>query len=184
MEALIQLDEKILLFIQEYLRQEWMDPFWKAVTHLGDGGWLWILLGVGLLIFPKTRRAGITVLLALAIGAVVTNVILKNIVARIRPYEMIEGLRLMIERQHDFSFPSGHTCASFSAAVAIFKALPHKFGIPAIVLATLISLSRLYVGVHYPTDIAAGLVIGILSGWTAWMLVQKYETKKSSRSDK
>lgn len=172
MEAALQWDGQALLFIQEYIRQDWMNGIWKTITHLGDAGWFWILLGILLLIPKKTRKAGIAALMALAIGALITNVALKNIVARIRPYEMVEGLRLLIEPQPDFSFPSGHTCASFGAALAMYSFLERKWGIPLVILAVLISLSRLYVGVHYPTDVIGGAVVGVLAAWGAVKMVK------------
>ena len=117
MSYLLQLDGDILLFIQQYLRHDWMTPFWKFITSLGNAGWFWIVLSIVLLLFKRTRKIGITAIIALAIGALITNVALKNLVARIRPYEVVDGLRLLIERQRDYSFPSGHTCASFAAAL-------------------------------------------------------------------
>ena len=177
------IDDAILQFIQQYCRTPFGDVVLPAITFLGNSGLIWIAAAILLFAFRK-RKAGTAVVLALILSVVVGNWGIKILIERPRPCDVDPSVELLIPHPGEFSFPSGHTCASFSAAVAIFKALPRKFGIPAIVLATLISLSRLYVGVHYPTDIAAGLVIGILSGWTAWMLVQKYETKKSSRSDK
>ena len=134
MEAILQWDGQALLFIQEHIRQVWMDGFWKTITHLGDAGWFWIMLGIVLLIPKKTRKAGIAALAALAIGALITNVALKNIIARIRPYEVVEGLKLLIEPQSDFSFPSGHTCASIGAALAMYPFLERKWGIPLVIL--------------------------------------------------
>ena len=98
---------------------------------------------------------------ALVIGALITNVALKNIVARIRPYEVVDGLKLLIEPQSDFSFPSGHTCASIGAAVAMYSFLEKKWGVLLLALAVLISISRLYVGVHYPIDVIGGAIAGI-----------------------
>lgn len=104
MEAILQWDGQALLFIQEHIRQVWMDEFWKTITHLGDAGWFWIILGIVLLIPKKIRKAGIAALAALAIGALITNVALKNIIARIRPYEVMEGLKLLIEPRQIFRF--------------------------------------------------------------------------------
>lgn len=174
-----QIDESILLFIQEYMRQDWMDWFWKTVTHLGDGGIIWIVLALILLIPKQTRSAGAAALLAMGIGALITNVAIKNIVARIRPYDTITELILLIERQHDFSFPSGHTCASFAAACALYRTLPRKCGIACIVLAVLISLSRLYVGVHYPTDVLGGAAVGIFAGWAGWKLQDVFRKRRN-----
>lgn len=125
----------------------------------------------------KTRKAGIAALAALAIGALITNVALKNIIARIRPYEVVEGLKLLIEPQSDFSFPSGHTCASIGAALAMYPFLERKWGIPLVILAVLISLSRLYVGVHYPTDVLGGAVVGAFAAWGAVRIVKRREMK-------
>lgn len=167
MQQLLELDGNILLFIQDYIRQDWMDGFWTTITKLGNAGWFWIALSIILLCFKKTRKIGCVSLLALVIGELVTNVVLKNLVARLRPYEVIDGLRLIIKPQSDFSFPSGHSCASFASATVIYKMMPRKYGICAVVLAVLIALSRVYVGVHYPSDVLAGGLIGIFSGWAA-----------------
>lgn len=173
MDYLINLDGNILLWIQEYIRQDWMEGFWKCITMLGDSGWFWIVLSIVLMIPRQTRWIGITSLTALVIGALITNVTLKNLVARTRPYEVIEELLLLIEKQSDFSFPSGHTCASFAAAGVYWRMMPKKYGIPLMILAALIAFSRLYVGVHYPSDVLAGLVIGLFAAWAAWHL-QRY----------
>lgn len=171
MEQFLQIDGNILLFIQEYVRHDFMTPFWTGITSLGDSGWFWIAFSVILLIPKKTRKSGITALLALAIGALITNVTLKNLVARTRPYEVVDGLKLLIARQGDYSFPSGHTCASFAAALVYYRYFPRKWGIASITLASLIAFSRLYVGVHYPTDILGGLIAGALAAWLAWKLM-------------
>ena len=176
MDTILQLDQNILLFIQEYIRHDWMDWFWKGITHLGDFGIFWILL---------------TIVLLIPIGTLITNVAIKNVVARIRPYEVIQELELMIEKQKDFSFPSGHTCASFASAFAIYKCkevFPKKWRTAAMVLATLIALSRLYVGVHYPTDVLGGLIVGLFSGWAGWkieeLIMKKRAEKKKSADNK
>ncbi len=173
MEFLINLDGNILLWIQEYIRQDWMEGFWKGITMLGDSGWFWIALSLLLMVPRQTRWIGITSLAAIVIGALITNVTLKNLVARTRPYEVVEGLVLLIEKQRDYSFPSGHTCASFAAAGVYWRMLPKKFGIPLVILAAMIAFSRLYVGVHYFTDVLAGLLIGLFAAWAARHM-QKY----------
>ena len=150
-----------------------MEGFWKGITMLGDSGWFWIALSLLLMVPRQTRWIGITSLAAIVIGALITNVTLKNLVARTRPYEVVEGLVLLIEKQRDYSFPSGHTCASFAAAGVYWRMLPKKFGIPLVILAAMIAFSRLYVGVHYPTDVLAGLLIGLFAAWAARHM-QKY----------
>lgn len=182
MAYLLKLDEGILLFFQQYIRQDWMDGFWKFITFLGNYGWFWIALSAVLLISSRTRKAGAAALTALLIGALLTNVILKDLIARIRPYEVVEGLRLIIEEQHDYSFPSGHTCASFAAALTFYKIFPRCWGVPAVILAVLIAISRLYVGVHYPSDVLGGLLVGIFASWAALRLVKYVEERKKKAS--
>ena len=168
-----QMDVAILLWIQENLRSDIWTGFWKAVTHLGDTGWFWIVLGLVLFLFKKTRRTGIAVMIALMIGALITNLIIKNSVARIRPYDFTDQIILLIGKQWDYSFPSGHSCASFAAAYVCLKRLKPVYGSAAMILAVLIAFSRLYVGVHYPTDVIGGIIIGLFSGWAALRLVSK-----------
>lgn len=174
-------DISILLYIQEHIRKEWMNGFWRAITFLGDGGWFWILLAVVLLIMKKTRKAGAAAAIALVIGALITNVCLKNMVARVRPYDTYSALIPIVTKPIDWSFPSGHTCASFASAFVYFRLLPKKYGISALVLACMIAFSRLYLGVHYPTDVLAGFLIGLLASVLAvWMVRRFYDHKKQT----
>lgn len=184
MELLLELDGKFLLFVQEFLRQDWMNGFWIAITTLGNGGWFWIALALGLMIPKRTRLMGFTALLAMGIGALVVNVGLKNIIARTRPYEVIQGLTILVNRPSDFSFPSGHSCASFASAMVYFRMAHGKWKIPSLVLAVLIAFSRLYVGVHYPTDVIAGILIGILSALAAQALIRAVSQMLRKRKEK
>lgn len=161
-------DTSILLFIQEHMRTEMMNGFFRAVTSLGNAGWFWLLTVVLLILFKKTRRVGIAALCSLAIGFVITNLILKNLVDRTRPYETVAAIIPLIPAPMDSSFPSGHTCASFSTALIYMRMLPRRYGIPAVVLAALIAFSRLYLGVHYPSDVLAGFLIGWLASVVVW----------------
>lgn len=160
MEKLLQLDENILLWIQDNLRIDFLDWIMKTITGLGDGGFIWIILTALLLLFRKTRFAGATSALSMILTLLVVNLGIKNIVARTRPYEAIEGLERIIEAQSDFSFPSGHTAHSFAVAVVLFMLLPKKWGITTLVFAFIMGFTRLYVGVHYPTDVIGGALIG------------------------
>ncbi|MCI8270191.1 MAG: phosphatase PAP2 family protein [Lachnospiraceae bacterium] len=166
-----QLDSSLLLWFQS-LRQEWMTPFWKFITSLGDAGWFWIVLALLLLCFRRTRRAGLAAFIALAVGALITNIICKPAFARVRPYEAIDGLILLVEKQKDFSFPSGHSCASFAAVTALRRHLPRQAVAGLLILATLIAVSRLYVGVHYPSDVLGGIFIGAFAGWIAGKIIR------------
>ena len=162
-ELLLRFEGPILLWIQEYLRSDLLTPIVTFVTHLGDKGWFWIALAVLFLLLPRQRRVGICMACAMLLNFLLNNMLLKRLVARTRPYEAVEGLHRLIEAQSDFSFPSGHSGCAFAAAVVIFLMCPRRIGIPALVLAALIALSRLYVGVHFPTDVLAGACIGTLA---------------------
>ena len=122
------------------------------------------MLSVLLLLFPKTRKAGLASGIALLFMLVTGNMILKPLVARLRPFAVNTAVELLIPPPTDFSFPSGHTYASFASASAIFRN-SRRIGIPALILASLIAFSRLYLYVHYPTDVLFGILLVILAGW-------------------
>lgn len=178
------MEANILLWIQENLRADWLTPIMKGITFLGNAGWLWIVLSAICLCLPKQRKLGLTTSFALVFDLCTVNIFIKNIVARPRPYTMIEGLTSIIGPQSDFSFPSGHTAGSFAFVSVLWLLAPKKISIPATVLATLISLSRLYVGVHYPTDILGGALIGSICGIAAVYFVKwlwkKFDKKKEN----
>jgi undecaprenyl-diphosphatase len=179
-------DLPILDWIAANLWCPFLDAVMPVITLLGDAGIFWIAIAVVLLFFPKTRRIGLGMGAALIIGLLLCNVTMKPLFARIRPYDyQLEHfgvtIKLLIEAQHDFSFPSGHTIASFEAATVL---LIHskKAGIPAMILACLIAFSRLYLYVHYPTDVITSVILGIGIGILGNWLVQKgfslYENRR------
>lgn len=172
MDWFLRLDANILLWIQYHLRKDFLTPIMLFVTNLGNAGWFWLVLLAVLLFFPKYRKEALTGLAAVAIGFVITNLCIKNIAARVRPYEVIEGLRYLGIKPHDFSFPSGHSTCSMAASLALFAGLPKKAGIPLLVLALLICFSRLYAGVHYPTDVLAGILIGSVAAAVALRFIK------------
>lgn len=179
LQSVQNLDGEILLQIQQHLRTDMLTPLMKFVTFLGNGGWFWILCAVVLLAIPKTRKTGYAAVLSLIFGVIVTNLLLKNIVARPRPFAEIEALIPLIAKPTDFSFPSGHTTASFAVALVMLRMLPKKIGIPAVVLAALVAFSRLYLGVHYPTDVLTGFVIALVgSTLSVWIVRTKPEDKQ------
>jgi len=163
------------------MRTPFLDELMKGITFLGDKGWFWIAVAVVMLFFKKTREMGLAALVAMVIGLVLGNGVMKNVVGRARPSWIDETVKLIIENPHDFSFPSGHTQASFAAAVA-FWAYMKKWGgawtlagVASVVLAALIAFSRMYLFVHFPTDILAGLALGILFAYIScpiahWLL--------------
>ena len=161
----ISFDLPILDWIQATLQSGFMDQFMPFITKFGDHGTFWMIISALLLVFPKTRKTGLGMAIAMVIGLLACNVTLKPLVGRIRPYDLQAELGITIqllgERMHDFSFPSGHTIASFEAAVVLLKN-SKKMGIPAMILAVLIAFSRLYLYVHYPTDVIASVILGTL----------------------
>ena len=160
---LMEIESAILLWIQNNLRCGLLTPVMRVITTLGNGGAFWIVLTLLLLlVFKRTRRMGVYCAASMLLTLLVVNLCIKPLAARTRPYELIEGLQILVSRPHDYSFPSGHSANSLTCAWTIFRLAPKKYGVPALVLAVLIALSRLYVGVHYPTDVLAGAAIGVL----------------------
>lgn len=172
-EAIYSFDFSVLDSIQEYLRATWLDTIVPYITMLGNAGIFWILLTAIFLCIPSKRRTGIVMAIALIIDVVVCNGILKPLVARIRPYDLREGINLLIKAPTDYSFPSGHSAASFTAASALMYR-KDRWWIPAMFLALLIALSRLYLYVHYPTDVLCGILVGFLAGWLGNYISKKW----------
>lgn len=169
-EHLMIAEQNILLWIQNNMRNDILNHIMIFITSLGNGGAIWVIMAMGLLIPKKTRKTGIMVISGLLLSLIINNIILKNLVARTRPYDMIAGLTSLVGIQRDYSFPSGHTASSFVAAIIMLRNLPKKYGIPTLTLAFLISFSRLYVGVHYPTDVIAGALIATaISLFVCWI---------------
>ncbi len=177
LETLLNLDGGFLLFLQENVRNPVLDSIMIFITTLGDKGYLWIAATVILLIPQKTRKIGIISGVALLGSLVVNNEIIKNLVRRPRPFMTFTDLKILISRPSQFSFPSGHSSSSFAAAAVFYRYLPKKFGVPALVLACFIAFSRLYVGVHYPTDVLAGALVGVGLSYAAGILVDFLERK-------
>ena len=148
LEQLLHIDGQILLWIQEYLRFPALTSVMKDITNLGNAGILWILITIVLLLDKKTRNVGYMSALALIGSLIVDNILLKNLVARTRPYEVVDGLK------------------------------PGKYGVMALIVAVLIAYSRLYVGVHYPSDVLAGVVIGTVLALVSVWLVKKIQGQK------
>ena len=171
LEALLNIDGGLLLLIQDYVRNPLLDKIMIFITTLGNGGMIWIAATILLLIPKKTRKVGIISGVALLGSEIVNNNLIKELVQRPRPYVTFSDLQILIPTPSEFSFPSGHASGSFAAASVFYSNLPKKFGVPAVILAGLIGLSRLYVGVHYPTDVIAGMIVGILLSYGAELLV-------------
>jgi len=170
---LTDIDFKILNFIYDFLKCDFLDRLMPVVTSLGDAGVIWIVIAVFLLCTKKHRRTGLMLTAGLITGLILGSVVLKPLVARPRPFSYVEGFNLLITPPKDFSFPSGHTLASFISAV-ILLIERKKWARGALVLAILISFSRLYLYVHFPSDVLAGAILGTAIAVSVKYLFDKY----------
>lgn len=173
----MQFELSFLDGIQSYLRCDFLDAAMPIISMLGNAGAIWIACAVVLILIPKTRKVGLVLAVSLALEALCCNLILKPLVARIRPFDMNTAAQLLISPPKDFSFPSGHTGAAFAAASALFFS-KNRLWIASLILAILIAFSRLYLYVHYPTDVLGGVLLGILSGWLGYTLVDLIKKKR------
>lgn len=169
----MEIDWIILEWIQETLRSGVLDTLMLMITRLGNGGMIWIIIGVLLIVPRHTRPLGLMLLSGLAIGALVGNLTLKPLIARDRPCWLGESVSLLIPVPHDFSFPSGHTLSSSVAATILFLG-NRRIGWLAIALAVAIAFSRLYLYVHFPSDVLAGTLIGITIGMIVYNVGTKF----------
>lgn len=167
----MEIELGILNFIQS-IRTPFGDAVMPLITSLGNSGIIWIVLACVLTAVPRTRRSGIVLAAALVWDVVLCNGILKNLFARIRPCDINTSIQLLIDRPRDFSFPSGHTAAAFAAVSALYFAKESRLWKTAFLLSCVIAFSRLYLYVHYPTDILGGVAVGIAAGYAGYKTVE------------
>ena len=168
----------ILLWLQQ-LRAPVADAFFVWYTRLGNTGLVWIALSLLLLLFRRTRKTGVLALLAMLLGFVCCNLTLKPLVARLRPWLVVEGLQALVAEHDPHSFPSGHSCAAFAAACVWCRGLSRRWlQIAVIAAAALMAFSRLYVGVHFPSDVLVGVLLGSGCAWAAWGIGRQRNNKK------
>lgn len=177
------MDFSILYFIQS-IRTDFLDNFMLVLTKIaGSYGQIWLCVAVLLLIFKKTRKAGIAVLLSYGFVYLFGQMVLKDLIARPRPCHIDETIALLIDRPSSFSCPSTHSAWAFGAATAIV-CFSKKIGIPAFVVAAIIGFSRLYLFVHFPTDVLAGIALGVLCGligaWIVKAVAKAIEKRKGA----
>lgn len=182
----VSFDLPILDWIQANLANGFLNFIMPIITLFGDGGVFWIACAVVLMFFPKTRKAGLGMGFAMLLGLLVCNATLKPLAHRMRPYDFqLEHFQreilLLIDPEKSFSFPSGHTIASFEAATVLLKN-HKKLGIPAMILAVLIAFSRMYLYVHYPTDVIFSVFAGILFAFIGDALSGKTLEKIAARN--
>ena len=173
-DYITQIDFSILYWIQDIFKCRAMDVLMWFFSFIEENGMVWIVLSVVLICFKKTRYCGFAVLIAMAVDTILAEGIIKNIVCRVRPCYQVPDFDMIITRPDSYSFPSNHSASSFAAATAIFLTIKRKvWSVPAFILAGIISFSRLYLFVHFPSDVIAGIIFGILVA-----IVVCYFTKK------
>ena len=158
-----QIDFAVLDWIQAHLKCGFLDFLMPKITLLAEGGIFLILIGLALLLWRSRRLCGAAELTGLTVGLLLCNVLLKNLIARPRPSWIHTGIRLLVANPTDYSFPSGHTLHCFIAA-AVLMHYDKRLGWPMLTIAVLVAFSRLYLYVHFPTDVLAGAALGTLIG--------------------
>ena len=166
-------DTSALLYIQDSIRAPFLNDIMVLFSIVGNSGLLWIILGLLLLIPKATRRGGFDMLICLLAAFIINDLVIKELVARARPYNTIESLQILVSPLSSYSFPSGHSNSSFAAAMALTLAFGKK-GAWAFLPAALIALSRCYVGVHYPSDVFVGIIVGTVVAFAVYKLLQRY----------
>jgi len=176
LDLICSLDAKIILWIQENLRNPILSSIFITITKTGDAGFLFIVLGSLLLCFSRTRKTGAVFLLALVLNFILNTLILKNIFARPRPFQSLEMLSTLVPSPPGFSFPSGHTSSAFSCMVTLFFT-GKKFAPYALIYSILMGFSRVYVGVHYPSDVIIGALVGVVCAYLSVFVSNAYEKR-------
>ena len=172
MNAITQFDFFIINFIQENFRCAFLDAIMPVITSLGNVGFIWLLISVILLFFKKTRSLGFQLLISIGFAYVIYQWVMKPIIARPRPFTQNPIVELLIKAPKDFSFPSGHTACGFSFVIILFLK-KNKWWIPSLILASIIGFSRMYLYVHFFTDVICGALCGIIFGAISFYFSEK-----------
>ena len=173
----MQTAELAILNMVQQLRSGPLDAVMRFVSWTGNHGTVWILLAVLLILMKRQRGHGLSTSCALILDLVSCNLVLKPLIGRERPFALVPDMELMISPPLDASFPSGHTAASFAVVFAL-KASGSPLWKPALVWAILMAFSRLYLYVHWPTDVLGGIALGAVVGWIGAKIVQKLISKR------
>ncbi len=182
-EIIQRFDLTAVRFVHEKMSNALLDFLMPVVTLFGEDGIFWICITLVLLCFNKTRKAGFVMALSVILGFLIGNLTLKPLVARSRPYWIDNNVNLLVKGLSDYSFPSGHTLVCFECAVSLLMCKYKKAGVAALVLGFAVAFSRVYLYVHYPTDVIAGVVLGSLFAYVSYKLVDGiYTRKKKSKT--
>ena len=183
-EWIYKVDFEILNWIQEHLRCHFLDRFCPIITFPGEKGWFFILMAVLFFCIPQYRKWGISLASSLTLCLLFGNIVIKNMVARIRPYDQVENFELQVEKLKDYSFPSAHTMIAFAFfAVVCLMPVKKRCKVAAGVLACLIAFSRLYLYVHFPSDVLVGMILGVLFGLMGVRMVTMIMEEKNAKKN-
>lgn len=173
-DYITKIDFSILYYIQEHLRCSFLDFLMPLFGFIQEGGMVWIVISIILICFKKTRYCGFAILLAMGIDTLITEFTLKNIICRARPCNIDFSIKMLVSRPDSYGFPSNHSASAFAAATALLVTLKKKrWAILGYILATAIALSRLYVFVHFPSDVLVGAIVGSLIALLVCLLMKK-----------
>ena len=175
------LDFQILDWIQLHLIHPVLTAILTPITLLGNWAIPWFILAVTLLCMKKYRKWGILMILSLALEYVCTDIVLKAIFSRARPFTVNQAIELLISAPHSYSFPSGHTGSSFACATAMCFSKKKRLYIPALIFAALTAFSRLYFYVHFPSDVLVGMLVGILCAAITYLIARPYLKREALR---
>lgn len=171
------MDFEILYRIQE-MHNAFLDPLMIGVSALGNGGIVWLLLAAVMFFFQKTRKCGILILVSMAVCFILGNLCIKNLVQRPRPCQIDTTVALLIPIPGEYSFPSGHTLHGFTAAAMIFLH-QKRAGIAALLFAAVVAFSRMYLFVHFPTDILGGMILGIAVAVAVYVVFDRWNRRRA-----
>lgn len=183
MSGLVSLDQteaEIIVHLQQFMHTPWLDKVMTVFTELNDSGTLVIAVCGILLLSKKYRRVGVRTTFALSLETILVNMVLKPLVARTRPFIVNGAIEVLTRAPKDFSFPSGHTGSMVAVAAVILFCMDKKYKITAIIAALLMAFSRVYVGVHYPTDVFAGIIVGFVVAVFAVKSMDIFEKGKTA----
>ncbi len=189
MDAILNFDWNVFQWVEQHLWCNVLDKIFPVITFLGDNGYVWLFIALILTISKKYRKVGVVMFVALVIDVGTVNVVLKNIFSRPRPFDLEEWQGIfqypgLVTKPDSFSFPSGHTAAAFAGATALATIDKKRVGVLGFILAILIGFSRIYVHVHYCTDVLAGIVVGVLCGVAAIIIVKWAEPRIAKKLKK
>ncbi|QZY53680.1 phosphatase PAP2 family protein [Crassaminicella profunda] len=186
LEFIKNIDISIIDYIYNYIQSPFLNKIMIPISTIGNGGFIWIIIILILLRTKKHRKMGLAATCALLLSAILGLLILKPLIQRPRPFVELSYIHLLIHAPSSYSFPSGHTITAFSTAITLVKMIKNKiFAIPIMLLAIFIGFSRIYLTVHYPSDVLAGIILGFICSNTVLFLLEKniWNRQKTSTNE-